>query len=233
MTLFFEYITTFFESVGAFFQVAAKFAPKFLPAVGLTLELSFFSILLGTLFGLLVMLLKLTRLKVLEKITDVYISIVRGTPLLLQLYFIFYGLPMLGLEFDSFTSACIGLAFHSGAYISEIFRGAINAIHYGQEEAGKAIGMNRLEIFYHITLPQAVKQAIPALGNQFIIAVKDSSLASVITITETMLIARQFVAATYNPFPILFVAGCYYYIIITLLSVGLRGIERRLQVNER
>jgi len=217
MTLFFEHMRTFFESVVAFFEVAAKFAPKFLPAVGLTLELSFLSILLGTIFGLLVMLLKLTRLKVLEKITDVYISIVRGTPLLLQLYFIFYGLPMLGLEFDSFTSACIGLAFHSGAYISEIFRGAINAIHYGQEEAGKAIGMNRLEIFYHITLPQAVKQAIPALGNQFIIAV----------------IARQFVAATYNPFPILFMAGCYYYIIITLLSVGLRGIERRLQVNER
>lgn len=226
-------MTTFIDSIVAFFEVAIKFAPKFLPAVGLTLQLSVLSILLGTVFGLFVMLLKLTRLKVLEKITDVYISIVRGTPLLLQLYFIFYGLPMLGLEFDSFTSAVIGLAFHSGAYISEIFRGAINGVHYGQEEAGKAIGMTRLQIFLYIILPQAVKQSIPALGNQFIIAVKDSSLASVITITETMLIARQFVAATYNPFPILFVAGCYYYVIISLLSFGLRHIERRLKVNER
>lgn len=226
-------MTTFIDSIVAFFEVAIKFAPKFLPAVGLTLQLSVLSILLGTVFGLFVMLLKLTRLKVLEKITDVYISIVRGTPLLLQLYFIFYGLPMLGLEFDSFTSAVIGLAFHSGAYISEIFRGAINGVHYGQEEAGKAIGMTRLQIFHYIILPQAVKQSIPALGNQFIIAVKDSSLASVITITETMLIARQFVAATYNPFPILFVAGCYYYVIISLLSFGLRHIERRLKVNER
>lgn len=226
-------MTTFLENITSFFEVVFKFAPKFLPAVGLTLELSVFSILLGTLFGLLVMLLKLTRLKFLEKITNIYISIVRGTPLLLQLYFIFYGLPMLGLKFDSFTSACIGLAFHSGAYISEIFRGALNAVHPGQVEAAKAIGMNRLQVFYHITLPQAVKQAIPALGNQFIIAVKDSSLASVITITETMLIARQFVAATYNPFPILFVAGCYYYIIITLLSFALRSVERRLKVNER
>ncbi|MDH8678137.1 amino acid ABC transporter permease [Fusibacter bizertensis] len=224
---------TFIDSIVAFFEVAIKFAPKFLPAVGLTLQLSFLSILLGTVFGLLVMLLKLTRLKVLEAITNVYISIVRGTPLLLQLYFIYFGLPKLGLEFDSFTSAVIGLAFHSGAYISEIFRGAINAVHYGQEEAGKAIGLNRFQIFYYIILPQAVKQAIPALGNQFIIAVKDSSLASVITITETMLIARQFVAATYNPFPILFVAGCYYYVIITFLSLGLRKIERRLKVNER
>ncbi len=226
-------MTQFIESIVAFFEVAIKFAPKFLPAVGLTLQLSVLSILLGTLFGLLVTLLKLTRLKLLESITNVYISIVRGTPLLLQLYFIYFGLPKLGLEFDSFTSAVIGLAFHSGAYISEIFRGAINAVHYGQEEAGKAIGLNRFQIFYYIILPQAVKQAIPALGNQFIIAVKDSSLASVITITETMLIARQFVAATYNPFPILFVAGCYYYIIITLLSAVLRRVERRLQVNER
>lgn len=223
----------FFESIVAFFEVAIKFAPKFLPAVGLTLQLSVLSILLGTIFGLLVTLLKLTRLKLLESITNVYISIVRGTPLLLQLYFIYFGLPKLGLEFDSFTSAVIGLAFHSGAYISEIFRGAISAVHSGQEEAGKAIGLNRFQIFYYIILPQAVKQAIPALGNQFIIAVKDSSLASVITITETMLIARQFVAATYNPFPILFVAGCYYYIIITLLSGVLRRVERRLQVNER
>lgn len=217
----------------AFFEVVFKFAPKFIPAVTLTLELSIFSILLGTLFGLCVVLLKLTKLKFLERITNLYISIVRGTPLLLQLYFIFYGLPMMGLKFSSFTSACIGLAFHSGAYISEIFRGSINAVHYGQEEAGKAIGMNRLQIFWYIKLPQAFKHAVPSLGNQFIIAVKDSSLASVITITETMLIARQFVAATYNPFPILFTAGCYYYFIITVLSYLLRNVERRLRVNER
>lgn len=233
MTVLLENLTLFYENVISFFEVVVKFAPKFLPAVGLTLELSVFSIFLGTIFGLLVMLLKLTRLKILEKITNIYISIVRGTPLLLQLYFIFYGLPLMGLKFSGFTSACIGLAFHSGAYISEIFRGAINAVHPGQVEAGKAIGMNRLQIFYYITLPQAVKQAIPALGNQFIIAVKDSSLASVITITETMLVARQFVAATYDPFPILFTAGCYYYLIITLLSSALKIVERRLSVNER
>ena len=226
-------MTDFINSFISFFEVVFEYIPKFIPAVSLTLQLSLFSILLGTAFGLFVMILKINRLRLLEKITDAYISLVRGTPLLLQLYFIFYGLPVLGLEFSSFTSACIGLAFHSGAYISEIFRGAINSVHYGQEEAGKAIGMNRLEIFIHIILPQAIKQAVPALGNQFIIAVKDSSLASVITIAETMLVARQFVAATFNQFPILFVAGAYYYVIITLLSFGLAKLERRLQVNER
>lgn len=226
-------MTEFINSFISFFEVVFEYIPKFIPAVSLTLQLSLFSILLGTAFGLFVMLLKITRLRLLEKITDAYISVVRGTPLLLQLYFIFYGLPVLGLEFNSFTSACIGLAFHSGAYISEIFRGAINSVHHGQEEAGKSIGMNRFEIFVHIILPQAIKQAVPALGNQFIIAVKDSSLASVITIAETMLVARQFVAATFNQFPILFVAGAYYYVIITLLSFGLTKLERRLQVNER
>ncbi|MDF2592348.1 MAG: polar amino acid transporter, inner rane subunit [Clostridia bacterium] len=216
-----------------FLSIVIAFAPKFLPAVLKTLELSVVSILLGTLFGLVVVALKLTKLKTLEKITNGYISIVRGTPLLLQLYFIFYGLPLIGLEFSRSTSAIIGLAFHSGAYISEIFRGSINSIHYGQEEAGKALGMSKYQIFIHIILPQAFKRSVPALGNQFIIAVKDSSLASVITITETMLIARQFVAATYNPFPILFIAGVYYYVIITIISRLLRRLERRLSVNER
>lgn len=224
--------TELFLEIKEFFVVAIKFAPKFLPAVSLTLQLSILSILLGTLFGLVVITLKLTKLKVLEKITDGYISIVRGTPLLLQLYFIFYGLPSIGLEFSSFTSAVIGLAFHSGAYISEIFRGAINSIHYGQEEAGKALGMSKMQIFVHIILPQAFKRSVPALGNQFIIAVKDSSLASVITIAETILTARQLVSATCNP-SIFFVAGIYYYVIITILSLLLKKLERRLSVNER
>lgn len=228
-----ELVTELYLKISEFIDIVFTYAPMFLPAVYKTLQLSIVSILLGTLFGLIVVALKLTKLKTLEKITDVYISIVRGTPLLLQLYFIFNVLPNIGLELSSFNSAIIGLAFHSGAYISEIFRGAINSIHYGQEEAGKALGMSKMQIFIHIILPQAFKRSVPALGNQFIIAVKDSSLASVITITETMLISRQFVAATYRPFPIFFIAGVYYYVIITILSRLLRRLERRLSVNER
>jgi len=226
-------IIDFFEPVKEFFAVVFKFAPKFDQAVLYTLQLSIFSILLGTVFGLFVTGLKLTKLKWLHKIADIYISIVRGTPLLLQLYFIFYGLPLMGLEFDRFTSAIIGLAFHSGAYIYEIFRGAIVSIDYGQEEAARALGMTKMQAFIQVVLPQAFKRSLPSLGNQFIIAVKDSSLASVITITEITLTARQFSAATYNPFPILFIAGFYYYVIITILSKSLKWLERRLKVNER
>lgn len=222
-----------FDSLKSFFLVVIKYAPKFDQAILFTLELSIFSILLGTVLGLIVTSLKLTKFKWLQKIAYAYISIVRGTPLLLQLYFIFFGLPLIGLEFSSFTSATIGLAFHSGAYISEIFRGSIVSIHYGQEEAARALGMSKIQSFIHIVLPQAFKRSVPALGNQFIIAVKDSSLASVITITEITLTARQFSAATYNPFPILFIAGVYYYLIITILSKLLKALERRLRVDER
>lgn len=223
----------FFNSLKDFFIVVIKYAPKFDKAVLLTLELSVFSILLGTIIGLIVTSLKLTKFKWLQKIAYLYISIIRGTPLLLQLYFIFFGLPLIGLEFTPITSAIIGLAFHNGAYISEIFRGSIVSIHYGQEEAARALGMSKIQAFIHIILPQAFKRSVPALGNQFIIAVKDSSLASVITITEITLTARQFSAATYNPFPILFIAGVYYYVIITILSKSLKELERRLKVDER
>lgn len=228
-----EFVNSFFEPLKEFLIVVIKYAPKFDKAVILTLELSVFSILLGTVIGLIVTLLKLTKFKWLQKIANGYISIVRGTPLLLQLYFIFFGLPLIGLEFNSFVSAVIGLAFHSGAYICEIFRGSIVSIHYGQEEAARALGMSKIQAYIHIILPQAFKRALPSLGNQFIIAVKDSSLASVITITEITLTARQFSAATYNPFPILFIAGVYYYVIITILSKLLQRLERRLSANER
>ena len=191
------------------------------------------SILLGTLIGLFVVILKLTKNKILNIFCNFYISIIRGTPLLLQLYFIFFGLPDMGIYIDRFPSAVIGLALHSGAYISEIFRGSIQSIDYGQKEAAKALGMTNLQAMKRVIMPQAIKRSIPALGNQFIISVKDSSLASVITITETILLARQFAAATFNVFPIFTVAALYYLIITLGLSKILQRVELRLKVNER
>lgn len=216
-----------------FVQVVITFAPKFLPGVKLTLQLSFFSILLGTVFGLLATMLKMTKIKPLMKAIDIYISVVRGTPLLLQLIFIFQALPEIGIKLSPFISAVIGLAFHNGAYISEIFRGAIESIDYGQKEAASALGMTKWQAMKRVTLPQAFKRSVPSLGNQFIIAIKDSSLASVITITETLMLTRQYTAATFNPWPMYFIAGSYYMIITTVLSKGLLKIEARLKVYER
>ncbi|WP_243456627.1 amino acid ABC transporter permease [Mobilitalea sibirica] len=207
--------------------------PKFLPGVGNTLLLSVLSILLGTVIGLFAVMLRLSKKKPLVMISNFYITIIRGTPLLLQLYFIFFGLPDMGIMIDRFPSAVLGLAIHSGAYISEIFRGSIESIDYGQREAAKALGMTNFQAMKRIILPQAFKRSVPALGNQFIISIKDSSLASVITITETILLARQFAAATFNVFPIYTLAGAYYLLITLGLSKVLNKVELRLKVNER
>ncbi|QSX09364.1 amino acid ABC transporter permease [Alkalibacter rhizosphaerae] len=216
-----------------FFKTVVEFTPKFIPGVITTLQLAFLSILLGTVIGLLVAVLKLAKKKPLTFLMNIYITIIRGTPLLLQLWFIFYGLPGMGIEIDRFPSAVIGLALHNGAYISEIFRGAIESIHFGQREAARSLGMTRVQALRRVVLPQAFRRSIPALGNQFIIAVKDSSLASVITITETMLLARQYVAATFDVFPIFFVAGSYYLIITMGLANLLQRLETKLKVGVR
>lgn len=216
-----------------FFTTVIEFAPKFIPGVIWTLELAFFSILFGTVLGLIVAMLKLTNKKYLTAFVDIYVTIVRGTPLLLQLYFIFYGLPGMGIMIPSFPSAIIGLTLHNGAYISEIFRGAIESIDFGQREAARSLGMSKFQAMKRVVLPQAFKRSIPALGNQFIIAVKDSSLASVITITEIMLLAKQYASVTYDVFPIFFIAGIYYLVIIGIVTKLLRRIELKLKISER
>lgn len=221
------------DGIANFSSIAINYLPNFLPGVLLTLKLSILSILLGVVLGIAVNILKMTKIKIICLICDFYVALVRGTPLLLQLFFIFYGLPQMGITIDRFTTAIVGLAFHNGAYISEIFRGAIKSIDYGQEEASYALGMTKVEAFRYVVFPQAFKNSVPALGNQFILAIKDSSLTSVITISETMMLARQFAAATYSIFPIYFDAACFYMILTYVLSKLLMYVENILKRNER
>ncbi|RDU24433.1 amino acid ABC transporter permease [Anaerosacchariphilus polymeriproducens] len=221
------------HSIAEFFEIAFKNLPNFLPGIIATLLLSILSIVGGTLIGILVNLMKMAKVRPLVLLADIYVVIVRGTPLLLQLFFMFYCLPRMGINLDRFTSAVLGLSFHNGAYISEIFRGAILSIPKGQSEAAKAIGMTKLQSFRHVIFPQAFKNAVPALGNQFLLAIKDSSLASVITITETMMLARQLATATFSIFPIYFDAACIYMVLTYTLSFLLKKLEKRLRVNER
>lgn len=222
-----------YNALFEYFKTMIEFAPKFLPGVATTLELAFFSILFGTIIGLVIVFLKLSNKKILVKCSNFYVTLIRGTPLLLQLYFIFFGLPNMGIKIAPIPSAILGLALHNGAYISEIFRGAIASIDVGQREAARSLGMSKWQSMKRIILPQAFKRSIPSLGNQFIIAVKDSSLASVITITETMLLARQYASATFNVFPIYTLAGAYYLVITMILTKILSKVELRLKVNER
>jgi len=210
------------------YEIFVKYAPRFIPGVIMTLQLSILSILFGTILGLFATMLKLSKIKPLMLLTDSYVTIIRGTPLLLQLLFIYNAF----IKLPSFYAAIIALSLHSGAYISEIFRGAIESINFGQREAARALGMTKWQTMQRVILPQAVRRAIPALGNQFIICIKDSSLASVIAVTEILTLSRQYVSASYNT-SIFVVAGVYYLVMCTVLAKLLSLLEKKLKVGER
>jgi polar amino acid transport system permease protein len=223
----------FFQALIDFFSIVVEYIPKFLPAAGMTISLSFLSILLGSIIGIIVAFMRISRFTILRSISSLYLVIVRGTPLLLQLIFIYYALPVFGLQLSAFISAIIALAFHNGAYIAEIFRGAIQSIEIGQMEAARSLGMTKFQAMKRVILPQAVKRALPPLGNQFIIAIKDSSLASAITMTEIIMVTRRYVSATWEVFQIFTVAAIYYLVITYTLSLGVGLLEKKLQKSSR
>jgi polar amino acid transport system permease protein len=214
------------------FSVIYKDFDIFLPAALLTLQITSAAIVLGILIGLVAALLKVSKIKVFEIPVTLYITVIRGTPIVLQLVIIYYGMADI-LKLNSFFSAAIAFGFHNGAYIAEIFRGAIESIDKGQYEAAKSLGMSNVKTMERIILPQALKRAIPSLGNQFIIATKDSSLASVVAIRELFLKSQQMGASTFKTLEYLVLAGIYYLIITSILGFIVHKIEYRMAVSER
>jgi polar amino acid transport system permease protein len=186
----------------------------------------------GLIVGLLVALGRLAKNKALSALCRSYIFLIRGTPLLVQLFIIYYGLTSI-VTIAPIPSAIIALAIHNGAYIGEIFRGAIQSIHYGQIEAAKSLGMTHLKAMERIVLPQAFKRAVPSLGNQLIIALKDSSLASTIAVPELMLKGRQMGSSTFMYMEMFIIVGLWYLIMTSVLSFVMHRIEMRLKVSDR
>ncbi|AEV28020.1 amine acid ABC transporter, permease protein, 3-TM region, His/Glu/Gln/Arg/opine family [Sphaerochaeta pleomorpha str. Grapes] len=204
----------------------------FWEAASYTLEITFFGVLFGLLIGLLVALGRLSKNKALSSVCRSYIFLIRGTPLLVQLFIIYYGLTSL-VTIAPIPSAIIALAIHNGAYIGEIFRGAIQSIHYGQLEAAKSIGMTHMKAMERIVLPQAFKRAVPSLGNQLIIALKDSSLASTIAVPELMLKGRQMGSSTFMYMEMFIIVGIWYLLMTSVLSFVMHKIEMKLKVSDR
>jgi polar amino acid transport system permease protein len=214
------------------FSVVVEKFPIFVPAAIETLKITAASILFGTVIGLLTSFCRLSKLKVFYLPSTLYITVIRGTPILLQLFIVYYG--MVGLvRLDPYPSAVIAFGLHNGAYISEIFRGAIKSIDIGQMEAARSLGMTGFQAMRRIILPQAVKRAVPPLGNQFIIATKDSSLASTIAVRELLLKSQQLGSSTFRPMEYLIIAGIYYLIITTALGYLVHRLERRMAVSDR
>lgn len=206
--------------------------PMFLPAAFETLKITLAAIIVGLIIGLLAAMCRISRVKLLYYSATLYINLIRGTPILLQLFIVYYGLSGI-IRLDPYPSAIIAFGIHNGAYIAEIFRGAIKSIDKGQSEAARSIGMSKFKAMYRIILPQALKRAIPPLGNQFIIATKDSSLASAITVRELLLKSQQMGSSSFRFMEYFLIAGIYYFIMTSILGFFVNKLERKLAVSDR
>lgn len=215
------------------FTLVSDFIPFLLQAALVTLELSIVSIILGLLLGLVAALMKISNVKPLVWIADFYIWVIRGTPMLVQLFLVYFGLPQVGIELGPFTAGVIALGINSGAYIAEIYRGGMLSIPKGQTEAAQSLGMSYATIMKRIILPQAVRVSIPALGNQAISMLKDSSLASLVTVSELMMVSQRFAATNYAFIEFYITAALLYLFLTTIFSFILKKIEYRLSVSDR
>ncbi|WP_240688132.1 amino acid ABC transporter permease [Pseudalkalibacillus hwajinpoensis] len=195
-----------------------------------TLLLSFFSIFGALIVGLVIALLRLSKNKVAIGVAKLYVSFFRGTPLLIQLFILYYGLVSVNIELTAWQAAYTGLILHFGAYISESFRAAILSLSKGQWEAAMSLGMKKSLIYKEVILPQAWRRAIPPVWNSLIDIVKASSLASVLTISELTYNADQLAASTYKVLPILLTAALIYWFFTTILNIIQSILEKRLYI---
>lgn len=219
--------------MGKIVKLLAKYYPVYLSGLWGTLWISAVTVLLGLVLGMLVALMRMSRSKLLNAVSGVYIEVLRGTPILLQLYFFWIGLPKL-VPFELSDTQCIvvALAVNASAFISEIIRAGIAAVDKGQWEAARSIGLSETHVMTHVILPQAVKNILPALCNESISTVKGTSLASVFFVGELMTSFKTVQSATFLALQSLTIVGVIYFILNFVLSRLLKILERRLMVSD-
>ncbi len=216
-------------------EFITKYYSYFLSGTLTTLTISFFGVIFGTLIGVFLALMKLSHNKILKGISTTYIEVVRGTPLILQIYLVYYGFPMF-LTFLPSSRLFLGtlaVLLNSAAYVAEIIRAGIQSIDKGQMEAGRSLGMPYGMTMKHIIIPQAFKNILPALGNEFIVLVKESAIISVIAVKDLMYNADTLRGITFKPFTPLIYAGIIYFIITFSLSKLIERLERRLNTDDK
>ncbi len=205
-----------------------SFGKILLPGIKVTIPLTVISFSLAMVIAVFMALVQFADVKVLKQLARFYIWVFRGTPLLVQLYVIFYGLPGVGIVLDPFPSAVIVFSLNEGAYGAEIIRAALESVPKGQMEAGYCVGMSYLQIMRRIVLPQALRTAFPSLSNSLIAMVKDTSLAANITVTEMFMATQRIVARTYEPLALYMEVGLIYLIFSTVLTKLQQVGERKL-----
>jgi His/Glu/Gln/Arg/opine family amino acid ABC transporter permease subunit len=231
--------------------------PMLLRGLGVTVQITVASLVLAVALGLVSCLMGLSQLAALRWVSKGYVWLIRGTPLLVQVFFVYFGFPQLvqsighsmsgagagsvsaliggalgNFRISAFTASLITLSLNAGAYMSEIFRGGIQAVHPGQMEAARSLGLSQSRAMYRVILPQAFRICVPSLVNQFIITLKDTSIVSIISLQEIVYNARIYIGRTMLSFGTWIVVGAMYLLVITVLSLLSRHLEKRLN-NDR
>mgnify|MGYP000004679063 FL=1 len=214
-------------------KIWRKYDYVFIEGIKWTLILSVITIFFGTVLGTIIAFMKMSNNKVLRFIADVYNGVIRGTPILLQLYFFWLWLPkILPIRLTDRQAVTVGLIVNGASFISEVIRSGIQAVDIGQTEAAKSLGIRKSYTMRYIILPQAVKNILPALGNEFISMLKQTSLGSTFFIGEIMSSWRAVQTATYKPIPSLIIIGIIYLILTYLLTFLLGIFERKLKESD-
>ena len=210
------------------FELIQRALPILLMGAGVTIEITAFSVAIGFFIGLFVGIARISQFKILQIMAAVYADCIRGTPLLVQIFLIYFALPMaIGQRVEPFIAAVAACGINSGAYVSEIFRAGIQAIDVGQMEAGRSMGLTWWQTMRFIILPQAFKNILPPLGNEFIAMLKDSSLVSVIGFEELTRRGQLIIAQTYGSFEIWMTVAVLYLIMTMAISRIVAFLEKR------
>ncbi len=216
------------------FELMAQAMPLLLMGAGVTVKITAISVLLGILIGLFIGIARISSNRVIHLIAAVYVDFLRGTPLLVQIFLVYFALPVVtGQRIDPFFAAIAACSINSSAYVAEIFRAGIQSIDAGQMEAGRSLGMTWVQTMRYIIVPQAARRVIPPLGNEFIALLKDSSLVSVIGFEELTRRGQLIIARTYASLEIWLCVAIIYLIMTVSISRLVSWLERRYQIDDQ
>lgn len=218
--------------MSTFLELFAEYSPLFIEATWVTLRLTAAALVLAMVGGALVAAMAMSRVRPLRWLATAYIGLVRGTPLITQIFIIYFGLTAV-VTLEAFWAGALALAFHNSAYIAEIIRSGFQAVPKGLVEASRSLGMSRAKTLKRVQAPLALRTTLPVLGNQYIIAVKDSSLVSFIGMTELFQTSRNLAASTYEPLQMYLIVSVYYLAIVLALTFLVNRLEHRLSKHRR
>ncbi|ADL11822.1 ectoine/hydroxyectoine ABC transporter permease subunit EhuC [Acetohalobium arabaticum] len=215
------------------YEAFVEALPFLLKGSVMTIKITTIAVGMGIILGNVLGLARVSKNPIIGGVAKGYIEIFRGTPLLVQLFILYYGLPSLGINLTPYIAAVLGLGLNSGAYVGEIVRGGIESIDKGQMEAARSVGMSYAQSMRYIILPQAFKSIVPALGNEFIALLKDSSLVSVIAVKDLTRQGRLIISRTYQSFFIFLTVAVFYFIMVFIMTRLVNYAERKLKTSDQ